>query len=100
MAVPTTAEDGKRIAEAKKVAKDKPQEAEAVYKDVLSRNPGTNEAAIRNFETSLVSLGELYRDQKKVQELADLVTQTRSALSTFAKAKTAKLGMTGPSRGI
>lgn len=92
MAVPTPAEDGKRVAEAKKIAKENPKEAEAIYKDVLSRNPGTNEAAIRNFETSLISLGELYRDHNRVQDLADLVTQTRSALSSFAKAKTAKLG--------
>jgi 26S proteasome regulatory subunit N6 len=92
MAVPTPAEEAKRIAEAQKVAEEDPAEAERVYKDVLSRNPGQSDAAIKNFETALVSLGSLYRDQKKVQELADLVQQTRSALSSFAKAKTAKLG--------
>ncbi|KAF2101631.1 PCI-domain-containing protein [Rhizodiscina lignyota] len=91
MAGTTTAEDGKRIEEAQKVASNDPNKAEAVYKDILSKNPGTSEGAIKNFETSLVSLGELYRDHKKVQELADLVQQTRSALSAFAKAKTAKL---------
>lgn len=93
MAIPTPAEEAKRIEGAQKVAKDQPAEAEKVYRDVLSRNPGQSEKAIKNFETALVSLGELYRDHRKVQELAKLVQQTRSALSAFAKAKTAKLGM-------
>ena len=52
-----------------------------------------NEAAIKHYETALVSLGELYRDQKKVDALAELVKQARSVLSSFAKAKTSKLGM-------
>lgn len=93
MAGTTTAEDAQRIEEAQKLAKNEPAKAESIYKDILSKNPGTNEKAIKNFETALVSLGQVYRDQKKVQELADLVQQTRSALATFAKAKTAKLGM-------
>jgi 26S proteasome regulatory subunit N6 len=39
-----------------------------------------------------VSLGELYRDQNKVDALAELVKQARSVMSSFAKAKTSKLG--------
>jgi 26S proteasome regulatory subunit N6 len=93
MVSPTPADEARRIAEAQKVAKTNPAEAERIYKDILSRHPGQSDAAIKNFENALVALGALYRDQKKVQELADLVQQTRSALSTFAKAKTAKLGM-------
>ncbi|KAK3077560.1 hypothetical protein LTS18_009905, partial [Coniosporium uncinatum] len=95
VAVPSPAEDAKRIQEAQKLAKTDSKsdasKAETIYKDVVSKNPGTSEAAIKNFETALVSLGELYRDGKRVNELADLVLDTRSALSTFAKAKTAKL---------
>lgn len=91
MAVPTP-QDAKRIAEAQKLAKTDPKKAEATFKDVLSKEPGNTEAAIKTYETALVSLGELYRDQKRVDELAELIRQTRSALSSFAKAKTAKLG--------
>lgn len=98
MAVPETTS---RVAEAQKLAKSDPSKAEQIYKDVLSQNPGSNEAAIKNYETALVGLGELYRDQKKVDALAELVKQARSVMSSFAKAKTSKLGMlsspyTGP----
>jgi 26S proteasome regulatory subunit N6 len=90
MAVPET---GKRLAEAQKLAKTEPTKAEQIYKEVLSTNPGSNEAAIKNYESALVGLGELFRDQRRVDALAELVRQTRSVLSSFAKAKTAKLGM-------
>lgn len=83
----------KRIEEAQKLAKSDPSKAEAIYKDILSTGPGSGEAALREFETALMGLGELYRDQKNTSELAKLVTTSRSTLSSFAKAKTAKLGM-------
>lgn len=86
------ADSGKRISEAQKLAKTEPSKAEQIYKEVLSTNPGSNETAIKHFETALVGLGELLRDQRRVDALADLVRQTRSVLSSFAKAKTAKLG--------
>jgi len=89
MAAPETS---KRIAEAQKLAKTEPTKAEQIYKEVLSTNPGSNEAAIKNYESALVGLGELFRDQRRVDALAELVRQTRSVLSSFAKAKTAKLG--------
>lgn len=82
----------KRIGEAQELAKTDPAKAEALYKDILSKSPGTSEAALREYETALMGLGELYRDQKKANELAELVRTSRSTLSTFAKAKTAKLG--------
>ncbi|KAF9733371.1 hypothetical protein PMIN06_005967 [Paraphaeosphaeria minitans] len=85
------ADNGKRIAEAQKLAKTEPAKAEDIYKDVLSTNPGSNEAAIKNYESALVGLGELYRHQRRVDALAELLKQTRSVLSSFAKAKTAKL---------
>jgi 26S proteasome regulatory subunit N6 len=82
-----------RIAEAQKVVKKDPETAESTYKDVLQRDPGTNDAALRNFETALIGLGELYRTQNRVDDLADLIRQSRSALSQFARAKTSKLGI-------
>ncbi|KAJ9648956.1 26S proteasome regulatory subunit rpn6 [Coniosporium tulheliwenetii] len=88
---PATADDAKRIQEAQRLAKDDPVKAEETYKDILSRDPGASDAAIKNFEIALVSLGELYRDHKRIDELAELIKTTRSALSSFAKAKTQKL---------
>ncbi|KAL8851238.1 MAG: hypothetical protein Q9221_003869 [Calogaya cf. arnoldii] len=83
--------DTKRIVEAQKLAKSNPSTAESIYKDVLSKGPGSGEAALKHYETALMGLGELYRDQKKSHELSELVTSSRSTLSSFAKAKTAKI---------
>ena len=85
-------ESTRRIEEAQKVSKTDPAKAEAVYKDILSKGPGSGEAALRQYETALMGLGELYRDGKRPEELAELVRTSRSTLSSFAKAKTAKLG--------
>jgi 26S proteasome regulatory subunit N6 len=93
MAVTPAKDDEKRIEEAQKLAKSEPAKAEAIYKDVLTKNPGSTDSALRSFEKALVGLGELLRDQKRADDLADLIRQTRSALSSFAKSKTAKLGM-------
>lgn len=82
-----------RIAEAKKQAKDQPQRAEQTFKDVLQQGPGKTDAAARDYENALIGLGELYRDQRRTNDLAELVQQTKSTLSSLAKAKTAKLGM-------
>jgi flagellar motility protein MotE (MotC chaperone) len=90
MAPPPTNET--KLADAKKVEKSDPAKAEAIYKDILSKAPGSNEAALRDYESALIGLGELYRDNKKAQELAKLVETSRGTLSSFAKAKTAKLG--------
>lgn len=54
-----------RIQEAHTLAKTDPRKAEALYKDIISKPPAvTSEAAVREYETALVSLGELYRDEK------------------------------------
>jgi hypothetical protein len=90
MAPPPTNET--KLSDAKKIGKSDPAKAEAIYKDVLSNAPGSNEAALRDYESALIGLGELHRDNKKAQELAKLVETSRGTLSSFAKAKTAKLG--------
>ena len=90
MAPPPTNEE--RIEEARRVAKSDPSQAETLYKQVIEKPPGSNEAGLRDYENALNGLGELYRDGKKPDQLADLIKTSRSALSSFAKAKTAKLG--------
>ncbi|KAI9750710.1 MAG: 26S proteasome regulatory subunit rpn6 [Lichina confinis] len=87
----SSAADAKKLAEAEKLAKGDPGRAVTVYNEVLSKDPGSSDAALRNYELALMGLGELYRDQRKANELAELVQTSRSVLSSFAKAKTAKL---------
>ncbi|MCJ1335097.1 26S proteasome regulatory subunit rpn6 [Bachmanniomyces sp. S44760] len=84
-------ENARKLQESQKLAKTDPSKAEATYKDILSTGPDSGEAALREYETALIGLGELYRDNKKPNELAELVRTSRSTLSSFAKAKTAKL---------
>ena len=81
-----------KVKEANKLAKSEPAKAENLYKEVLVRSPGSNQAALQDYENALVGLGELYRDTKRSDDLAELVKTSRSTLSSFAKAKTAKLG--------
>ena len=82
------------LSDARAVAKTDAPKAESLYKKVLSKGLGSSEAALGNYEAALIGLGELYRDQKKPNELAELLKTSRSAFSSFAKAKTAKLGTT------
>ncbi|ORY55079.1 uncharacterized protein BCR38DRAFT_491231 [Pseudomassariella vexata] len=80
------------VKEAQTLANTDPRKAEAIYKDIVTKPPSINsDAAIKEYETALISLGELYRDEKKPQELVDLIITSRTVLSSFAKAKTAKL---------
>ena len=81
-----------KLAEAKELSENDSSKAETTYKDVLSKAPVSNEQALKDYENALVGLGELYRNNKKADELAELVKSSRSTLSSFAKAKTAKLG--------
>lgn len=83
--------DSAKIEEAKKLGKTDPLKAEAIYKEILSKKPGTSEASLREYESALMGLGESYRDTRKTDELAELVRSSTSSLSSFTKAKTAKL---------
>lgn len=81
-----------RVREAQKLVASDPRKAEAIYQEIISSPPSINsDAAIREYETALMSLGGLYRDEKNPTALVDLVEKSRTVLSSFAKAKTAKL---------
>ncbi|KAF2487374.1 PCI domain-containing protein [Neohortaea acidophila] len=84
-------DDTKQLEEAERVKKESPATAEKIYKDILSKSPGQSDKQIRVFENALVGLGELLRDQKRAQDLTNLINQTRDVLTSFARAKTAKL---------
>lgn len=38
--------------------------AEQIYHGILSKSAGSNESALREQESALIQLGQLYRDQK------------------------------------
>lgn len=68
--------DSARIQEAQALAKTEPRKAEAIYKDITSKAPGaTSESATREYETALISLGELYRDEKLVAMVPTRLTK-------------------------
>lgn len=81
-----------RIAEAQNLSKPDPKRAEEIYKEILSSGPASGDATLNIYEAALIGLGKLYRDGKRPNDLAELVRTSRSTLSSFAKAKTAKLG--------
>lgn len=63
MAVPESA----RVQEAQKLVKSDPRKAEAIYKEITSKAPtAASDASTREYEAALISLGELYRDEKSV----------------------------------
>jgi 26S proteasome regulatory subunit N6 len=69
------------VKEAQTLASTDPRKAEAIYKDIISKPPSVNsDAAIKEYETALLSLGALYRDEKSV----DHTLATPSCILTSA----------------
>ncbi|OZJ06402.1 hypothetical protein BZG36_00663 [Bifiguratus adelaidae] len=61
-----------------------------IYKQILSQE-GTSEDVLREKETALTHLGEVYRDLKKPNDLAELIRSSKDFMTSIAKAKTAKI---------
>ncbi|KAK5632509.1 hypothetical protein RRF57_008223 [Xylaria bambusicola] len=60
--------DKPSVKEAQTLASTDPRRAEAIYRDIISTPPSvTSEAAVKEYEAALISLGELYRDEKYEQ---------------------------------
>ncbi|KAG0158846.1 hypothetical protein PDIDSM_6366 [Penicillium digitatum] len=83
-----------RIQEVRDLVKEDPSKAATSYQKILSEGPGSTEASSRDYETGFDWAGQLHRDAKKPQEIADLIKTSRDTFSSFAKAKTAKLDKT------
>ncbi|KAI0782255.1 PCI-domain-containing protein [Abortiporus biennis] len=92
--MPTTEEV---LKEAQDLAKTNPKQAEVLYKQILGQTVAEDvttqekDAALRHQESALLKLGELYRDQKNAQGVAEVINLSRAFVSSTAKAKTAKL---------
>ncbi|KZT34620.1 PCI-domain-containing protein [Sistotremastrum suecicum HHB10207 ss-3] len=71
--------------------------AEALYNQILAAPVSSNqtEAQLKEGleiqEEALLRLGELYRDQKNAEGIAQVIFKSRAFMSSTAKAKTAKL---------
>ena len=61
-----------RLENAQKLVKEDPAKAESIYKDILSKTAGLNDAAMKEYEGALMGLGELYRDQRYVYEVYEV----------------------------
>ncbi|KAI5997671.1 proteasome regulatory particle subunit [Pisolithus orientalis] len=74
-----------------------PARAEKIYKQILvsSASPSgvERDQVLRDQENAMIKLAELYRDQRNAQGLAEVITLSRSFMSSTAKAKTAKLSL-------
>ncbi|KAJ2962823.1 hypothetical protein NQZ79_g2118 [Umbelopsis isabellina] len=80
-----------KLEEASKLQKAGDNEkAIQVYSEILSVE-STDESVLREQESALMSLGELYRDLQRPKELATLIRSSRAFMSSIAKAKTAKI---------
>lgn len=65
---------------------------EKLLKDLLASTPKVDdEVALRQQELALLRLGQLYRDTKNADALAETVRSSRNFMASIAKAKTAKL---------
>lgn len=61
--------DSERVDQAQKLRKEDPRKAEKLLSDIISETPSVNsEAAVKEYETALIALGELYRDEKCVHQ--------------------------------
>ncbi|KAL5532550.1 RPN6 [Sanghuangporus sanghuang] len=87
----------KMLSEARAVCSTDPKRAEDLYRRILETSAqaqgsqAERESNLRVQESALVSLGELYRDNKDANGLAQVIVLSRSFMSSTAKAKTAKL---------
>jgi 26S proteasome regulatory subunit N6 len=55
------------VQDAQAIVNTDPRKAEEIYKNIISKPPSvTSDSAIKEYETALLSLGELYRDEKCV----------------------------------
>ncbi|CBQ73068.1 probable 26S proteasome non-atpase regulatory subunit Rpn6 [Sporisorium reilianum SRZ2] len=67
-------------------------EGERILKSILSnQSSATDDAQLKEQESALLRLGQLYRDTKDADALAETVRSSRTFMSSIAKAKTAKL---------
>ncbi|OAX38169.1 proteasome regulatory particle subunit [Rhizopogon vinicolor AM-OR11-026] len=88
------------LKQAEGLASSNPKRAEELYKQILNSTVSTSngstvnidrEQSLRDQESALIKLAELYRDQKDASGLAQVITLSRAFMSSTAKAKTAKL---------
>lgn len=59
--------DSDRVQQAQKLRKEDPRKAEEILSGIISQPPSVNsDAAIKEYETALIALGELHRDERYV----------------------------------
>lgn len=74
------------------------QVAETKYKSIIATRPSedqddtkSNNKLLQEQEAAIIELGKIYQGEGQPQDLAQLITDSRSVLGNFAKLKTAKI---------
>lgn len=74
------------------------QVAETKYKSIIATRPSedqddtkSNNKLLQEQEAAIIELGKIYQGESQPQDLAQLITDSRSVLGNFAKLKTAKI---------
>lgn len=82
----------KLLDEAETILKSDPKRAEQLFREILDQPEKEGDSALlRDQESALVHLGKLCRDRQDAPGLSQVITLSRSFMSSSAKAKTAKL---------
>ncbi|KAJ3041406.1 26S proteasome regulatory subunit rpn6 [Rhizophlyctis rosea] len=91
--MPAATKSSTLLKEAEEVAKSDPGKAIGIYQGILSDSAtsGSADEDVKNKETAVLKLAELYKTQNRGDDLAALIRQSRSFLSSISKAKTAKV---------
>ncbi|OAQ34194.1 PCI-domain-containing protein [Linnemannia elongata AG-77] len=79
------------IAQAEEVRKTSPEQAIPLYQSILAAAAGTDVSARNDQETALLKLAQCYRDLHRPNELAALIHDSRTLITSIPKAKTAKI---------
>lgn len=77
------------LQDARDAAKSSPTRAEELYREILQSKPATHDYS--NQETAIYELGDLLQKQGSLAKLSALVPEARTAISTLAKSKAAKV---------
>ncbi|RKP06520.1 PCI domain-containing protein [Thamnocephalis sphaerospora] len=79
------------LAQAEELSQMQPEKAVEMYRKVLEHKTEKNDGLLRQKETAIIKLGELYKTQRDTTAMAELIRTSRTLMGDIAKAKSAKI---------